>query len=202
MCNLYRLKGVERWEIEAFSEAVPDRRNTIEATKDYVSPGDPGLVVRYEEGRRVLSTMKWGYPNPVPGKSAVTNIRNYGSPFWRSSLKNPEQRCLVPVTSFQEWSVEPDPETGKKRPHWFSVPSRKVFNFAGAWRHTDNGPVFAFLTCGYDDDNPSAHIVGTIHPKACPVILHQEDEERWLNDPVEDVLSLACAYPSQLMMVE
>lgn len=92
--------------------------------------------------------------------------------------------------------------TGKKRPHWFSVPSRRVFSFAGAWRQTDKGLVFAFLTCGYDDDNPGAHVVGRIHPKACPVILHQEDEDRWLHGEVEDALGLACAFPSQLMLVE
>ncbi len=202
MCNLFRLKGVERWEVAnamgVVDESFPRR---FEVEKDYTAPGGPGYVVRHEGGVRVLDAMKWGYPNPVPGKQPVTNIRNYGSPFWRSSLGNPAQRCLVPVTSFQEWTAEPDPATGKKKPHWFSVPSRPVFGFAGAWRHSDKGPVFAFLTCGYDGD-PSVHAVGAIHPKACPVILHQEDEERWLTAPLDEALSLACAYPSQLMKVE
>lgn len=202
MCNLYRLRNVERWEIAQATGADDNCDRLYPVTKDYVSPSGPGYVVRNADGRRVVDTMKWGYPNPVPGKAPVTNIRNYSSPFWRSSLKNAVQRCLVPVTSFQEWSVELDPETGKKKAHWFSVPSRKVFSFAGAWRQTDTGPVFAFLTCGYEDDNPAAHVVGRIHPKACPVILHQEDEERWLTAPLDDALPLACAYPSQLMMVE
>lgn len=201
MCNLYRLRGVERWEVANAMGADVDWPRPYELEKDYTAPGGPGYVARYQDGRRVLDAMRWGYPNPVPGKQPVTNIRNYVSPFWRSSLRNPAQRCIVPVTSFQEWSVEPDPVTGKKRAHWFSVPSRSVFGFAGAWRHTEKGPVFAFLTCGYDGD-PSTHIVGAIHPKACPVILHQEDEERWLNGDLEDALSLACAYPSQLMTVE
>jgi putative SOS response-associated peptidase YedK len=37
----------------------------------------------------------------------------------------------VPFTSFQEWTVEPDPETGKKKPHWFSIPSPPIGTFAG-----------------------------------------------------------------------
>ena len=200
MCNLYRLKNVERWEIAEAAGAHEAWQRQMEVVKDYTAPGGPGYVVRQENGRRVLDAMRWGYPNPVAGKSPVTNIRNYGSPFWRASLKNPLQRCLVPVTSFQEWTVEPDPETGKKRPHWFSVPSRKIFTFAGAWRGTEAGPVFAFLTCGYDGD-PSTHVVGAIHSKACPVILHQEDEERWLSAPIEQALGLACTFPSQLMAV-
>ncbi|MBD3759360.1 SOS response-associated peptidase family protein [Rhizorhabdus sp.] len=202
MCNLYRLKNVERWEIAAATGADQTWARSFEVERDYVAPGGLGYVVRHEDGRRVLDAMRWGYPNPVPGKAPVTNIRNYISPFWHSSLTKPAQRCLVPVTSFQEWSVEPNPESGKKKAHWFSVPSRRVFTFAGAWRHTDKGPVFAFLTCGYEDDNPAAHIVGRIYPKACPVILHKEDEERWLTGKLDRALSLAWAYPSQLISVE
>jgi putative SOS response-associated peptidase YedK len=200
MCNLYNLK-VTRWELAEYNAADESWRREMEVEKDYVAPGKPGYVVRLHEGRRVLDAMRWGYPNPVPGKPPVTNVRNYSSPFWRASLKNPERRCLVPVTAFQEWSAESDPITGKKRPHWFSVPSRPIFNFAGVWRPTDKGNVFAFLTCGYDGD-ASTHVVGAVHPKACPVILHQEDEERWLTAGVDDALGLACTYPSQLLAVE
>ena len=197
MCNLYNLK-VDRWELARLNEADESWQREIDVEKDYVAPGKPGYVVRMAEGRRVLDAMRWGYPNPVPGQKAVTNVRNYGSPFWRASLKQPQQRCLVPTTEFQEWSVEPDPVTGKKRPHWFRVPSRPIFNFAGVWRPTENGNVFAFLTCGYDGD-PATHIVGAVHPKACPVILHSEDEERWLTADIDDALPLACTFPSQLM---
>ncbi len=166
--------------------------------KDYAAPGKPGYVVREEEdGGRVVSAMLWGFP--FQGRP-VTNVRNYTSPFWKSALANPARRCLVPVTEFQEWSVQPMPETGKKRPYWSMVPSQPIFAFAGIWRPTDGFPVYSFLTCGYEGD-PKAHVVGAIHPKACPVILHREDYERWLKADVEEALRLACAFPSQLMMV-
>lgn len=32
-------------------------------------------------------------------------------------------------------------------------------------------------------------------------MLHDEDFDRWLSAPVDDALSLACAFPSQLMAV-
>jgi putative SOS response-associated peptidase YedK len=144
--------------------------------------------------------MRWGFPPPQGVKAPIVNVRNYSSPFWRSALINPERRCLVPVTAFQEWSVEPDPVTGKKRPYWFSLPSRPIFSFAGVWRPTETGPAFAFLTCGYEGD-PGAHVVGAIHPKAVPVILHDDDHAKWLNAPVEEALTLACAFPSQLIAV-
>jgi putative SOS response-associated peptidase YedK len=44
-------------------------------------------------------------------------------------------------------------------------------------------------------------MVGKVHPKACPVILHEEDEERWLKGEVNDVCSIAVPFPSQLMAI-
>lgn len=207
MCNLYNLK-VARWELIAYYGAHDAWREEME--KDYVSPGRPGpVIVRGEDGRE-LRGMRWGWPPPRGVKTPVVNVRNYASPFWRSALADPARRCLVPVTAFQEWSVQPDPATGRKRPHWFSVPSRPIFTFAGVWRPTESGSAFAFLTTGYGDaDDPEleaaaarAHVVGAVHPKAIPVILHDEDHDRWLHSPIEEVLSLATAYPSQLMRVD
>lgn len=198
MCNLYELK-VTRAELTAYYQAGDHARGDLE--KDYVAGGKPGLVVAAKDGARELHGMRWGFPPPAGGKAPVVNVRNYTSPFWRSALANPERRCLVPVTRFHEWSFEPDPATGKKRPHWFTVPSRPIFTFAGVWRPTERGPAYAFLTCGYEGD-PAAHVVGAIHPKATPVILHDEDYSRWLTAPIEEALTLAYAYPSQLMAVD
>lgn len=194
ICNLYNIK-VPRLEFNEHFQSVDDTQNRLGVEKDYVAPGKPGYVVREENGQRVLSTMLWGFP--FQGK-AVTNVRNYASPFWKSALVNPARRCLVPVTEFQEWSQAPMPDTGKKRPYWFSLPSRPIFAFAGVWRPTPTYPVYSFLTCGYDGD-PANHIVGAVHPKACPVILHEEDYDRWLRSGLDDGLKLATPFPSQLI---
>jgi len=196
VCNLFNLKA-SREELIARFKAQDDWRNQVMVEKDYVAPGKPGYAVREHEGQRVLSAMLWGFPHQ--GKP-VTNVRNYTSPFWRSALQNPERRCLVPVTEFQEWSVEPMPDTGKKRAFWFSLPSQPIFAFAGIWRPTEGAPVFSFLTCGYDGD-AAVHVVGAVHPKACPVILHEEDYDRWLRTELNDALTLAAPFPSQLMAV-
>lgn len=54
---------------------------------------------------------------------------------------------------------------------------------------------FAFLTC---EPNP---LVGAVHPKTMPVILHPEDYDSWLDGEVEDACALAQPFPSQLMRV-
>ncbi|EPR11567.1 hypothetical protein M527_02410 [Sphingobium indicum IP26] len=196
MCNLHKARSSAE-ELARLFGALPDPADQIAVKKDYVAPGKPGHVVREQEGQRILSAMSWGFP--FQGRP-VTNVRNYTSPFWKSALANPSRRCLVPVTEFQEWSVEPMPGTGKKKPFWFRVPSQPVFAFAGIWRPTEGVPVYSFLTCGYEGD-AATHVVGAVHPKACPVILHPEDYDRWLRADLDDALSLACAYPSQLMAV-
>lgn len=197
MCNLYNNKA-SKAEINAYFQSVDDASSRLTVEKDYVAPGKPGYVVHEQVGQRILSTMLWGFP--FQGKP-VTNVRNYTSPFWKSALANPTRRCLVPVTEFQEWSVAPDPATGKKRPYWFNVPSQPIFTFAGIWRPTEADPVFSFLTCGYDGDAAN-HVVGAIHPKACPVILQEEDYDRWLHSDLDDAISLATPFPSQLMTVK
>jgi putative SOS response-associated peptidase YedK len=163
-------------------------------------------VVRQSDGGRQLDTMRWGFPRKVPGKkihkatgkpvlldTKVTNVRNYTSPFWKSALANPERRCLVPFTSFSEYGPGP---TGKRPLFWFDVPSRPIVSFAGVWRPTETGAVFAFLTT---EPNP---LVAPIHPKAMPVLLEEEDEEQWLTCSSDEAVAHARPFPSQLMSVQ
>jgi putative SOS response-associated peptidase YedK len=68
-----------------------------------------------------------------------------------------------------------------------------VFAFAGIWRPTERGNAYGFLTT-----EPNA-VVAPIHPKAMPVILHDDDHDRWLSDPWDDLTGVVSPYPSQLM---
>ena len=192
MCNRYRMSAKQedlalRFGVdEALILPEPDPLPPPE-----LFPRRIGWVVREDAGRRMLDTMRWGFPPPAAGRAPVTNVRNLASPFWRSMLKNPARRCLVPVTDFCEWSGE----KGAKKEHWFSLPSKPIFSFAGIWRPTPEGNAYSFLTC---EPNP---LVAPIHAKAMPVILHDEDYDKWLDGEVDEVCSLAVAFPSQLMVV-
>ena len=188
MCNLNNIK-VSRAEFNAYFQASDELRNDLTVEKDYVSPSKPGYVVREIEGARQLGVMPWGSPLPPGVKPLVVNVRSYTSPLRRTALTKPDRRCLVPVTEFQEWSVEPDPITGRKTEHWFAVPSRPIFAFPGVWRPLGDVAAYAFLTCGYDGD-PAGHVAGAIHPKAMPVILHEGDFDRWLEAPLDDASRL------------
>ena len=156
------------------------------------------MVARVEDGQKILDSIAWGVPFTTAGKrpgttitKRVTNGRNLSSPFWRSMLNNPAQRCLVPFSSF----AEPKPNAGREE-CWFKVTDAPVAAFAGIWRQSVEGKVFAFVTC---EPNP---LVAPIHPKAMPVILHPEDYDRWLTVPYDEVCSLVTPFPSQLMSMD
>lgn len=196
MCNHYRLHPEE---LPSWREYIGyDEGREWSEIKIDVWPKYQAVIVRQSEGSRIGETMQWGVPLKMPGKregttvtKRITNVRNLSSPFWRSMLANPAQRCLVPFSSF----AEPKPNAGREE-CWFRVADAPVAAFAGIWRPTEEGEAFAFLTC---EPNP---IVAPIHPKAMPVILHVDDYDKWLSGSHEEACKLAAPFPSQLMELE
>jgi putative SOS response-associated peptidase YedK len=101
-----------------------------------------------------------------------------------------ENRCVVPFNSFSEFNKAEGGDI------WFALDeTRPLACFAGIWtnwtsvRKVKEGEttndIFAFLTT-----EPNAE-VGTIHPKAMPVILTTSEEfETWMTAPPDEVLKL------------
>lgn len=195
MCNHYRNlpEKLSTWrEYIAWDLRQPNAEYASE-----VWPKRSGLVVRRDDvGAKRTDVMEWGVPTTVKGKSGkplekrVTNVRNLTSPFWRSMLTNPTQRCLVPFSSFAE------PKIGQGRAEWwFRVIDEPIAAFAGIWRESEYGPVYAFLTC-----EPNT-LVAPLHPKAMPVILHHADYDQWLEGDFQEACSLAKPFDASRMAV-
>ena len=106
-------------------------------------------------------------------------------------LIDPDQRCLVPVTAFCEWTGEKD----SKKKVWFGLKDEPLFSFPGIWRETHTGPRMAFLTC-----EPNS-LVEPIHPKAMPVILKPDDYGGWLSAGYDDAVSLAKPFDADAMEI-
>ena len=207
MCNRYR-QWKTKDDLSRIFEARPLTDDPLPAEDRY--PRRAAAIIRKVAGERVIDDAKtWGIPNKMKGKrpgttvtSWVTNVRTLSSPFWRSALAKPANRCLVPFTSF----AEPKPGKGEDNLpacHWFDLPASEVAAFAGIWRPYSielkgeqlSGEAFAFLTC---EPNP---LVAPLHPKAMPVILAPEDYDAWLDGDVDSACALAAPFPSQLMRV-
>lgn len=200
MCNLYSMTATVDELRRIFGPFEGDRGNL--PPFDEIYPGKLAPVLRRDEdGAMRLEMMRWGFPGPqAAGSRPITNVRNLDSPFWRGALNAPERRCIVPVTSFCEWTAEPDPETKRKAKVWFGLNegTAPLFAFAGLWRPRDRNseePYMAFLTCEANE------VVGPIHPKAMPVMLRPSDAERWLTAERADACALARPFAATEMRV-
>jgi putative SOS response-associated peptidase YedK len=128
------------------------------------------------------------YSRPV---TPVTNVRNLESSYWRSWLKR-ANRCLMPATSFCEWT-----DSRPKVTQWFALDdTQPLFAFAGIWRQwTGEHCVYAFLTTEANE------VVRPIHSKEMPVMLTSEVCKVWLTAPIEDVLKLQRSFPDDALRI-
>jgi putative SOS response-associated peptidase YedK len=191
MCNLYSMTR-SREAIARLFRVDRDQTGNQPALPA-IFPNQLAPAIRQElDGARTMLNMRWGFPCPPgAGNGLVTNVRNTGSAYWRGWLK-PEFRCLVPATSFCEYT-----DSAPKVPHWFALgPEREPFAFAGIWRPwtgtrgTKAAPeegehlLFAFLTTEANE------VVRPVHGKAMPVILTGGEWETWLTSDLTEAIAL------------
>jgi len=204
MCNLYSITKGQAAIVE-LSRAMRDKTGNLPSLPGIFPDQMAPIVRNAPDGVRELMLARWGMPGPPQfGGAPITNIRNTKSPHWRAWLK-PENRCVVPFTSFCEYAdTKP-----RKTPTWFALDdSRPLAFFAGIWttwhglRGTKANPIegehqlFGFLTT---DANAE---VGAIHPKAMPVILTSTDAiERWLTLATKDALGLQRPLPDGTLKI-
>jgi putative SOS response-associated peptidase YedK len=152
-------------------------------------------VIREDDRGRGADVMVWDVLGGM-AKWPMTNVRNLTLPQWRRLAEKPQNRCLIPVTEFAEWTPDlHDVGGGKpiKGEMWFAVPDQPVFAIAGFWQQLGEVKHFAMVTC---DPN---ELVAPIHPKAMVTILAPEDHERWLSGSYEDAVALQRPYPADQM---
>jgi putative SOS response-associated peptidase YedK len=213
MCNLYTLR-LSAWEVRnlmqhytlvgrEWEHVIGARNDALEVYPNYEAP-----VVLVRDGQRVVETMRWGFPPPpgVGSKAPVTNVRNAASSYWRPSIANKAQRCLVPVTAF----AETDRNTSKPVVfRWFRRADGEPFFFAGIWREWegDRGTkakpnvgrhrLYSLLTT-----SPN-RIVAPVHDKAMPVLLMTPaDVDRWLEGTAEEALELQKPAPDEAIVMD
>jgi len=208
MCNTYNLRGNAKQLGLMFNVEPPpevDFPPYESIHPDYVAP-----VIRKSAATSKLEIvmMRWGFP-PLPGKrELMTNARALSMSLWRPWL-GIENRCLVPATSFAEWTPEPNPQTGKKETVWFGLNSnRSPYMFAGIWREwkgtrgTKKAPIegnhllFAFLTT-----EPNS-VVKPIHHKSMPVMLRDPEEwHAWLTLPIDEASKMQKPLPDDAIQI-
>jgi putative SOS response-associated peptidase YedK len=129
----------------------------------------------------------------------MTNVRQLALPQWRRLAAKPENRCVVPLTEFAEFTPDKhDPADGTpplKGEMWFSVTDQPVFAVGGFWQRTAAGDGFTMVIC-----DPNS-LVAPIHPKAMITILAPGDIDTWLRGSYDDVVALQRPYAPTKMTV-
>lgn len=198
MCNLYTTRKSAEEIAAAFGATVRLQTNV---SAGQVYPGGPGMVIREENGARVLQGMTWGFPLPQKSKKTgqpikpkpINNIADLTSFMWKFIAPKPEHRCIIPLTGF----CEAEGEKGAKCRTWLSVKDCPVFAWAGMWKDSAEwGPVYSGLMTDCNE------AVRPVHDRM-PVLLHEEDYERWFHGSLEDVVAFQDrCFPDELIEIE
>jgi putative SOS response-associated peptidase YedK len=199
MCNRARFKGEPESIFGAASKLFCEAPRDNRFNPQELRPKGRAYVIREREnGERGWDVMAWdvlGGKAPYP----MTNVRNLDLPQWRRLAEKPQNRCLIPLTEFAEFTPDKhDLGDGKpplKGEMWFSVTDQPIFAVAGFWQATEEGNAFAMVTC-----NPN-ELVAPIHPKAMITILRPDDFDTWLRGDYDEVTALQRPYDASVMTV-
>ncbi|GAM99661.1 uncharacterized conserved protein [alpha proteobacterium U9-1i] len=198
MCNLYSMTK-SREALVAYTRAMRDP-TANQPPLPAIFPDQLAPVVRTaKDAVREVLNMRWGFPPAGGGKRPVTNVRNLSSGYWKGWLEDARFRCVVPATSFVEYT-----DVTPKVAHWFALgEERPLFCFAGIWRPwtgvrgKEDGEhrLFSILTTA-----PNA-LTKPIHAEAMPVMLTGDDLDVWLDGDWTEASKLARSFPAERMRI-
>jgi putative SOS response-associated peptidase YedK len=197
MCGRYS-RSADAGELIRHYGLAPDE--SLALTPRYnIGPGQEATVIVQEERPR-LELMRWGLvPSWAKDERSGFHAINARAetiaqkPMFKESLTR--RRCLIPADGYYEWMKK-----GRQKMPWrFMLNSGGTFSFAGlwdAWQKPDGQTLYTFSIIT-TKANELAH---KVHDRM-PVILHQQDEARWLGggDDLGLITSLLQPYPSDQM---
>ncbi|UVO50132.1 SOS response-associated peptidase family protein [Sphingomonas sp. SUN019] len=196
MCNLYTVRKSAAEVAAHFGVSAPDQQfNAPEESY----PGSPGLVIREQDGVRVLQSMTWGFPLRLKGMKPdskpkpVNNIADVRKNMWIGLARKAEWRCLIPVTGF----AEAEGPKGAKTRTWFSVKGQAIFAWAGLWRQSAEwGDVYSGVMTNCNE------AIRPVHNRM-PVLLQPDEYDQWLRGEFDDVLAFQeRCFPDALIVME
>ncbi|HKY79556.1 MAG TPA: SOS response-associated peptidase [Anaerolineales bacterium] len=106
----------------------------------------------------------------------------------------PKRRCLIPVTAFYEWRLEPGEK--KKTPYRIKTDDA-VFYLAGLWDYWAPQELLSFTILTSDPND----LISRLHNRM-PVILEKHAYQKWLdpaNQDFADLKSFLKPYPPEQM---
>jgi putative SOS response-associated peptidase YedK len=196
MCGRFTLRTSPRDLVEIFQLL----REPEIAPRYNIAPTQLVLAVRQVDKFREASEMRWGLvpswsKDPKSGPPLI-NARAEtlaSKPAFRMALS--KRRCLIPADGFYEWQKG---EAKTKQPFYIQLTKGRLFAFAGLWECWKGADSSAVESCTIVTTTANSRLA-ELHERM-PVILHEEDYDRWLdakaNDPAA-LQALLVPYPSE-----
>lgn len=105
MCNRARMAGEPETLLGSIAELFAERPRDNRFDPHELRPKNRSYVVREHAGVRGWDVMHW---DVLGGKAAwpMTNVRNLALPQWKRLAEHPENRCVVPLTEFCEFTPD------------------------------------------------------------------------------------------------
>ena len=194
MCGRYSFAMEDALILERFGLSV---RTAIYKARYNCAPTQ-NLAVIASNAPDELQFFRWGMiPSWAKETSVGSKLINARAetviekPSFKNAFRN--RRCLVPATGFFEWKRD-----RVKIPYNIQLKNRDVFCFAGLWDKwiSSDGEVIHSFTIITTEPNS---LMQQIHNRM-PVILHREDEQRWIaRHEDSSLLDLLKPFPSEKM---
>jgi putative SOS response-associated peptidase YedK len=191
MCGRFTLRTPLTVLMHHFNiDARPDQQQVLFEPRYNIPPTVDVPVVRFADGHRTLSLMRWGLlPSWTkdPKKAPLLNNARAESvaekPSFRTAFK--KRRCLIPVDGFYEWKT-----IGKaKQPYYFHRQDERPFAFAGLWEAWNEIESCTIITTDANE------VMAPIHHRM-PVVLVPNDYKEWLDPEASELEKLLIPCPA------
>lgn len=204
MCGRYGTEKLTWDEIVRMSRlSVPSVPSEALAPRWNIAPTQTAPILLRERDAVAGALARWDlvpfwWKKPLEEKKYSTFNARLEDIADKAAYREPirRRRCLVPAAYFVEWRKD-----GKARlPYRIGRADGSPFMMGGVWDrwrgvHKGEAVELVSFSIVVTAANP---LVGLLHDRM-PVILHPEDHATWLDGDLEAALSVAGAFPSQLM---
>ncbi len=153
------------------TSTVPIIRRNAETQTQELIMARWGLVPRWEKSLKIPPFFN-ARADKLPGNNV----------FWPSI----NQRCLIPMAGFYEWSEQ------NKQPFYIYTIEASLTYAAGIWNSWQSQDGESIDSCAIITTQPNA-ILADIHHRM-QVLLTQADQDSWLDDPFDQAKTLLKPY--------
>lgn len=185
MCGRYLfLTDNDYDKIQGIVDEISPKYGEANLANGEVFPTNTVPVIYSHNGKTILSSAKWGFPN-FKNNGVIINARSETiaqKPMFSKAFAS--KRCLVPANGYFEWLTEDK----KKTKYLIRLKDKPLFFMAGIYNlfNDKNGTPYAGIAIITTEANPD---INFLHDRM-PVIIPDVAINTWLDSGITDLTTL------------